>query len=137
MSARLEVEATIQTRTGENRSSGKLLDLHETSEGVWSAAESTRALGLYRAGKPIFQIARMLRIDEKQVATPLIRQLFDFQGDINDLDNGPRNGKTYTDDELAKMVNYFKAGIPIQQIAAAVERTVLGVGWWMLDRRMV
>lgn len=34
------------------------------------------------------------------------------------------------------MVSYFKAGIPIQQIAAAVERTVLGVGWWMLDRRM-
>lgn len=134
---RPESETVIQTRTGQNPAREKLVDPFETSERFWSVSETIRAVELYRSGKPIFQIARAMRIDQKQVAIRLIRELFGFQGEINDLANAPRNGKSYTDDELAIMVSYFEAGSSIQDIAAAVERTVLGVGWRMLDRHMV
>lgn len=134
---RTESDAVIQTRTGQNLSTKKLIDPYEKSERAWSASETTRALELYHSGKSIRHIALMMRIDQKQVATHLVRKLFGFQGELNDLENAPRNGKSYTDEELAKMVSYFEAGRPIQDIAAAVERTVLGVGWRMLDRRMV
>lgn len=134
---RPESESVIQTRTEQNPSSKILVDPFEKSERVWSVSDSNRAVELYHSGKSFFQIARAMRIDQKQVAIRLIRELFDFQGDVNDLANAPRNGKSYTDDELAKMVSYFEAGSPIQDIAVAVERTVLGVGWRMLDRRMI
>ncbi|MGV2953362.1 hypothetical protein ACNPM8_14495 [Glutamicibacter sp. AGC46] len=130
-------EPVVHMRTTQNLSSKKLSFPFEASERVWSISESTRAVELYRTGKPIFQIARTMRIDQKQVAMHLVRELFGFQGELNDLENAPRNGKSYTDDELAIIVSYFEAGSPIQDIATAVERTVLGVGWRMLDRRMV
>lgn len=130
-------ESVIQTRTGQNPSRKKLVDPFEKSDRAWSVSESNRAVELYRSGKPIFQIARTMRIDQKQVAIRLIRELFGFQGEIEDRANAPRNGKCYTDDELAIIVSYFEAGRPIQEIATAVERTVLGVGWRMLDLRMI
>lgn len=134
---REESETVIKTRTGHNPSRKKLIDPFESSERNWSVSETSQAVELYHSGKPIFQIARIMRIDQKQVAILLIRELFDYRGEVNDVENAPRNGKSYTDDELSIMVSYFEAGSPIQDTAAALERTVLGVGWRMLDRHMV
>lgn len=133
----LEAEVRIHTRTGTNPSTVKLIDPHAESERVWSEAETVRAVALYRSDKSVFQIARAVGIDQIQVATHLIRELFHFHGVMNDLGSAPRNGKSYTDEEISKMKSYFDAGVQLQDIAAAVERTVLGVGWRMLDRRMI
>lgn len=130
------IDAQIRTRTGENPGKTKLQDPYEGTERQWSAAESTRAVALYRSGKPIRQIAQSMRIDQKQVATHLIRVLFDFKGEIDDASASAKHRKTYTDDELSKMKSYFDAGVQIQEIAAELERTVLGVGWRMIDLRI-
>lgn len=132
-----ETEAQIHTRTGTNPSKVKLADLYAGAERQWSASETSRAVALYRSGKSVFQIARMVGIDQSQVATHLIREFFHFHGEMNELGSAPRNGKSYTDEEISKMKSYFDAGIQIQDIAIAVERTVLGVGWRMLDLRMI
>lgn len=132
-----QTEARIHTRTGTNPSKAKLADPYAGTERKWSAAETTHAVALYRSGKSVFQIARVVGIDQIQVATHLIRELFHFHGEMNDLSSAPRNGKSYTDEEISMMKSYFDAGSQIQDIAVAVERTVLGVGWRMLDRRMI
>lgn len=131
------VEAQIRTRTGKNPGKEKLADPYADMERQWSAAETTQAIALYRSGKSIFQIARVVRIDQIQVATHLVRVLFHFKGEMNDLSSAPRNGKSYADEEISKMKSYFEAGVSIQDIATELERTVLGVGWRMLDRRMI
>lgn len=98
--------------------------------------ESARAVALYRSENSLVTIAHAIEIDQKQVAIHLIRLLFQFGGEIDDLSAAPRNGRQYTDDEESKLQSYVHAGVLIQDIAAALERTVLGVGWRVLDRRM-
>lgn len=129
--------ATIKTRTGSNPNQTKLTDPYAKSERVWSEAESARAVALYRSGKSLVPIAHAMNIDQKQVAIHLIRVLFKFGGEIDDLRAAPRNGWQYTDDDVSKMQSYFDAGASIQDIATVLERTVLGVGWRMLDRKML
>lgn len=78
-------------------------------------------------------IARRMGIDHQQVAVCLIRELFNFEGEIDDRGSAPRHGKTYTEDELAKLKSYYEAGLPIADTAASLERTVLGTGQRMID----
>lgn len=128
--------AKIKTRAGTNPNQAKLTDPYAKSERVWSEAESARAVALYRSGKSLVPIANAMAIDQKQVAIHLIRALSKFGGEIDDLSAAPRNGWQYTDEDVSRMQSYFDAGASIQVIATALDRTVLGVGWRMLDRRM-
>lgn len=130
-------EAVIHTRTGANPSKAKLIDPHAESERVWSKGETARAVALYRSGKSLVPIALAMKIDQRQVAIRLIRVLFAFDGELEDMKAAPRHGMKYSDEEVSKMQSYSDAGSSIQDIAMAVERTVLGVGWRMLDRRMI
>lgn len=130
-------DATVRTRTGTNPLGMKLADPYEFAERVWTGEESQRALALYRSGKSMVPIAQAMQIDQRQVAIHLIRVLFRFDGDVNDLDAAPRNGWKYTDDDVAIMSSYSDAGASIQDISKALQRTVLGVGWRMLDQRML
>ena len=136
-SASPEIEARIHTRTGTNPSKVKLIDPHAESERIWSEAETARAAALYRSGKSLVLIALTMKIDQRQVAIHLIRVLFVFDGDLEDMKVASRHGMKYSDEEISKMQSYSDAGLAIQDIALAVERTVLGVGWRMLDRRMI
>jgi transposase-like protein len=128
--------ARIHTRTGNNRTGQALSDPYADQERKWSAAEKDQAMKLYRAGGTIISIARRMGIDHQQVAVCLIRELFNFDGEIDNRSSAPRNGKTYTKDELAKLKRYYEAGLPIADIAAALERTVLGAGRRMIDLQM-
>jgi transposase-like protein len=125
--------ARIHTRTGNNPKGQALSDPYADQERKWSAAEKDQAIKLYQAGGTIISIARRMGIDHQQVAVCLIRELFNFEGEIDDRSSAPRNGKTYTKDELAKLKSYYEAGLPIADIAAALERTVLGAGRRMID----
>lgn len=136
-SANPKIEAKIHTRTGTNPSKMKLVDPHAESERVWSEEETARAVALYRSGKAMVPIALAMKIDQRQVTIRLIRVLFSFDGELEDLKAAPRHGKKYSDEEVSKMRSYFDAGVPIKDIAMAVERTVLGVGWRMLEHRMI
>ncbi|GAA1365405.1 hypothetical protein GCM10009596_29380 [Arthrobacter rhombi] len=120
-----------------NPGKGKLRDPYESAERRWPAEEASQAVALYRSGKSIIQIAGIMGIDQKQVSICLIRTLFNFTGEIDDVRASPRNGKRYTDEEISKMESYFDAGVQVQEIAIELQRTVLGVGRRMIDRRML
>lgn len=127
----------IITRTGTNPYKTKLVDPYAESERVWSSTESAEAVRLSRSGKSIVAIATAMKIDQRQVAIHLIRVVFKFDGEIDNRAAAPRDGWRYTPDEQSKMDSYAGAGMPIQDIATALERTVLGVGWRILDRRVL
>lgn len=128
--------ARILTRTGENPTGRRLRDPYADQEMIWSDEDKALAGVLYREGLKVFSIARRLGIDQRQVAIHLTRVLFDFAGEIDDRSFAPRNGKTYTEEEVAMLKRHHGAGLPIGEIAAAMDRTVLGVGWRMIDLRM-
>lgn len=128
--------AQIKTRTGTSPNLTQLVDPYAELERVWSRAESVSAMVMYRSGKSLVSIAQAMKIDLKQVAIHLIRVVLKFEGEIDARDAAPRDGWRYTDDEESKLQSYVHAGVLIQDIAAALERTVLGVGWRVLDRRM-
>lgn len=130
-------EAEITTRTGANLDKSKLVDPYADSERVWSRAESEQAIQLSRSGKSMVLIALTMKIDQRQVAIHLIRVLFKFDGEIDNRAAAPRDGSRYTEDEESKIGSYVHAGMPIQDIATALERTVLGVGWRIFDKRML
>lgn len=58
--------------------------------------EKAQAMKLYRVGGTIFSIARHLGTDQQEAAIRLIRELFNFEGEIDDRSSTPRNGKTCT-----------------------------------------
>ena len=103
---------------------------------IWSDEDSTLAVVLYREGLKVFSIARRLGIVQRQVAIHLTRVLFNFPGEIDDVSSAPRNGKTCTEDEISTLKSHYEAGHPIGGIAVTMDRTVLGIGWRMIDLRM-
>jgi hypothetical protein len=74
-----------------------------------------------------------MQLDQKQVASRLIRLLFSTSGKIDTDDEAPRARMRYEAWELVQMREWHVAGKSLDQIAADLGRSPLGVGWRMLD----
>ena len=65
--------------------------------------------------------------------------LFISYTDIQRLNNinGERHGKPWTAEEMARLVEYFKMGMPLKELVAAVKRSVGGVIPKLMEKRLI
>lgn len=123
----------VVTRTSTNNSGARLLDPYAGTERRWTRSEQAQLLDHYERGRDIPGIAAAMQIDQREVAIRLIRLLLSPSGDIEDETGCPRHGKKYDADEVRKIEDLQKGGLPLRSIAKEVERTQLGVGWKLLN----
>lgn len=104
----------------------------EFVESTWSEAQDRRLLGAYFTHRNIERTAIELQVDQKQVAARLVRLLLDPLGDIHDpsVENW---GKRYTSADTNALLTQWKRGDDLSEIADALGRDQLGIGWKLLD----
>lgn len=125
--------AQIITRT--TRQDGKTTDTW-VQEKVWNKAELTELVTLHRSGKSVQQIAIHLRVDARDVVYGLAREIFDCEGDLEDLKMAPNDGKKWLPTDHKKLIELFASGVSIERIAFRMGRTQLAVVWRLLDYQM-
>lgn len=124
----------IRTRTGVNTTGRELIDPYADSERPFTADEDKRLLELQAAGGKVWSIANDMGIDQRQIAIRLIRLLFAPTGPINDEAAALNNGATYADGEKDQIEREYRDGVRIEEIAQRHGRTVLAIGWLLIDR---
>jgi hypothetical protein len=122
----------IITRTTSVPASQVLLD--DWAEKLdWTAAELSMLLSLFRAQMTIREIAISMNLDQKDIAHKLARLAFGAKGDLELIDQAPKNGTRWTPDQSRRLETHFKAGKSLQQMAATLGRTQIALAWRLLD----
>ena len=124
----------IVTRTGKNLTGQPLFDRFFGIEREFNKVEDNLLLKNYRKGHGIVAIANLMQIDQKQIAIRLIRMLINPKGPMEDKESASENGHYYRQDEKEQIEKEFLAGTPIEKIATMHNRTVLAIGWQLLER---
>jgi hypothetical protein len=124
----------IVTRTGKNLTGKPLFDRFFGIEREFTKVEDSLLLKNYRKGLGIVAIANLMQIDQKQIAIRLIRMLINPKGPMEDKESASEDGHYYRHDEKEQIETEFLAGTPIEKIATMHNRTVLAIGWQLLER---
>lgn len=66
----------------------------------------------------------------------LVRLMFGVEGILDDEEAAPRSGQAYSANEQRLMRSMYKQGRTLGEIAGAMGRTPLGVGWKMLSQNI-
>ena len=77
-----------------------------------------------------------MQLDQKQIASKLIRLLLDPKGRIDNDDEMPNARARYSEGEERRMREAYRAGLSLPVLAKELGRSQLGVGWRMLDRHI-
>lgn len=98
------------------------------------APDALTALQHYRDGETIRGVAQALDADVREVAALLVRIVLELHGSgIDDEALAARAGDPYEPDEREKIVDFHRAGWPIDRIAQHFSRTSFAVAWQILD----
>lgn len=125
---------SIRTRTGTNTTGRALIDPYADSERPFTEEEDKLLLELQAAGGKIWSIANGMGIDQRQIAIRLIRLLIVPHGPINDESAALNNGAAYADGEKDQIEREYLDGVSVEEIAQRHGRTVLAIGWLLLER---
>jgi len=124
---------TIVTRTGENESGIQLRDPWKDGDKDWTPEEDRAILEEYAKGNNLVLVSRATVQDMQQVAIRLTRLLLDPQGDLRDDSAAHQHGRPYLPGEKDEILAEYKSGANLDELARSHERTLLGIGWQILD----
>ena len=99
----------------------------------WSAAELSVLHSSFQARMTIRAIAISMNLDQKDIAHKLARLAFGAKGNLELIDQAPKNGTRWTPDQSRRLETHFKAGKSLKQMAATLGRTQIAVAWRLLD----
>lgn len=108
----------------------------ELRERQWSRAETAQMLQLYWKGCSIYCLEEECGIALRQIVVRLLRLLFGAEGILDDEESAWRSGEAYSAGEQRLMRSMYKEGRALGEIAGAMGRTPLGVGWKMLSQNI-
>lgn len=111
----------------------RLVDPWSKADRVWASDEDAALVAQYREVRKVRACALALQLDQRQVAIRLVTLLLGGEGRIDNDDEMPNSGKWYSREEVELISGQYRAGVPLRQIALAVGRSQLGVGWRLLD----
>lgn len=126
--------AFIRTRTGVNDTGRRLVDRYQGAERAFTMTEDSQILTSYEAGFSLFNIAEEFGIDQRQIVIRLTRLLLDPKDAINDEDAATSNRARYLAGEKDQIEQEYLDGVTVDEIAARHGRTVLAIGWLLLER---
>jgi hypothetical protein len=124
---------TIVTRTGENESGTELIDPWKDGDKEWTPEEDLAILEEYAKGNNLVLVSRVTVQDMQQVAIRLTRLLLDPQGDLRDDSAAHQHGRPYLPGEKDVILAEYEAGANLDELARSHERTLLGIGWQILN----
>lgn len=130
----LPSEARIVTRTTPPSGAVLVDEFERRGERVWSPEEVQRVHRLYSSGFGVEAIANQMRLDAKDIAAKLSRDLLGASGTTLVDPTRPRFMAHYEQREYDLMARWPE--VSFAEIVEATERDQLGVGWRMLDRRI-
>jgi len=128
-----EVVPTIVTRTGINDTGTRLRDPYKDGDKVWTTEEDREILEEFAKGNGLVYVSRASVQDMQQVAIRLTRLLLNPQGDLRDDSTAHQHGRAYLPGEKDQIVAEFLNGATIDELARNHERTLLAIGWQILD----
>lgn len=123
----------IVTRT--TSQGGRAIDTW-AGERSWTEAETEKLIELYREGRVVFYMAGSLKVDQKDVAYKIAREVFGCRGEIDDVRKAKNNGHSWQAEDQERFAALFDAGKSIDQIAKALGRTRLAIVWRSIDQGM-
>lgn len=124
----------IKTRTTPSKPGHKYFDRYAGRERPFSEEEDSHLLELYQQGLNLISIANRMVIDQRQVAIRLIRLLLDPKDAIEDEESAENNRRSYKKGEKDEIEAEYRLGHSIDSIAHSHGRTVLAIGWQLLER---
>lgn len=124
----------IRTRTNPSVPGIKYADRYAGRERPFTSTEDQLLLDLYEEGLNIVSIANRMVIDQKQIAIRLIRLLLDPADVIEDEESAENNRRSYKKGEKDEIEAEYRMGKNIDKIAHEHGRTVLAIGWQLLER---
>ncbi len=128
-----ELVPTIVTRTGINDTGTRLRDPYKDGDKVWTTEEDREILEEFAKGNGLVYVSRASVQDMQQVAIRLTRLLLNPQGDLRDDSTAHQHGRAYLPGEKNQIVAEFLNGATIDELARNHERTLLAIGWQILD----
>lgn len=124
----------IVTRTAETNAVGRLVDKYEPGKSSVTDAQTLQILTRIQNRERLRDIAFATRLDQFVVAERFIQVYFDYWGtDLKDESKAFRNGMRYTQDENAVLESVYLNRTPLDQAAASLGRSILGVGMKIAD----
>ena len=120
----------ITTRT--TRQDGRSVDTW-TSERDWRGDQLKALLNAYKSGRSSTDIAVQLGVDQKDVVYGIARHVFKCEGNLEDVDVAPNNGKKWLKRDDETMRSLLGQGVKVSEVAFRLGRTQLAIVWHLLS----
>ena len=121
----------ITTRT--TRQDGRSVDTW-TSERDWRGDQLKALLNAYKSGRSSTDIAVQLGVDQKDVVYGIARHVFKCEGNLEDVDVAPNNGKKWLKRDDETMKSLLGQGVRVSEVAFRLGRTQLAIIWRLVGQ---